>query len=109
MSRLLMKKMAVVAAISVWSLILVISACGQGQPQETSSTTPDSTTTSSELASTPTVPESFEEVWAASVAAVDALGPVRVHVIRTTEGRVLDEIAGSLLIRSRLDTEEVDV
>jgi hypothetical protein len=32
-------------------------------------------------------PDSFEDTWAASLAAVEALGPVRVTVVETTDGR----------------------
>ena len=31
---------------------------------------------------------SFEEAWAASLAALEALGPTRVNIVETTEGRV---------------------
>lgn len=108
MSSCLVERTLTPVAVALCGLVLALSACGQGQPRETSAATYDSTTSSSELASTSTMPESFEDVWTASVAAVDALGPVRVQATRTTEGRVLDEDAPPEWKEAESQTTEVE-
>ena len=69
------------------------AGCGT---EASTSTAPGAATASSLApASSETAPlvsiASAAEVWAASLAAVKALGPTRVEVVETTQGRVLDD------------------
>ena len=68
---------------------------GQGSTSTAPVGAPTSSLAPTSTEATP--PESaapLAEVWAASLAAVEALGPTRVEVVETTQGRVLgDDVA----------------
>ncbi len=63
---------------------LVLWGCGAELASTTSEPVPVSATTVSPAA--PVAP-SFEEAWAASLTALEALGPTRVKIVETVEGR----------------------
>ena len=86
--------LALLLAIA-WSVAFLVG-CGT----EASTSTAPATATASSLApasgetAPPVSTVSAAEVWAASLAAVEALGPTRVEMVETTQGRVLgDEVA----------------
>ena len=82
------------SAVLCYLLLVGTSAglwgCGvEPAPGGSESAPPSSTKGSTEAPATPT----FEEAWAASLAALEALGPTRVTIVETTEGHVTgDEI-----------------
>lgn len=76
------------------ALLLSLLGCGEARPQDPTPGTTDVTVSSHSAPSSPgevvpgTSAESLTSAWAASVAAVHGLGPVRVTVVETAEGRV---------------------
>lgn len=93
MARVLLSVLLIVA-------VLVLLGCSteprsesvSGPTTEPYSTSSQSVPLSGATVSTaaPAVP-SFDEAWAASLAALDALGPTRVSIIETTQGRLTGE------------------
>jgi len=82
-ARVLLCALLVGSSIALWG-------CGEEPASTTSEPVSTSSTTTS--ASTPATP-SFEEAWAASLSALEALGPTRVSIVETTEGEATgDEI-----------------
>lgn len=73
------------SAVAIVLGFALLSGCGS---ESSTSTTPDLTMSSS-VSAPPVTVVSFEDAWAASVAAVEALGPTRAKIVETTEGRVV--------------------
>jgi len=82
------------ATVLLSVLLAGTSAALWGCGTETASTTSEPSPASSITASTAGSTESsFEETWAASLAALEGLGPTRVSIVETTQGRATgDEI-----------------
>lgn len=66
-------------------LVFVLVGCGGNTVSTTATSVPESdpTTSTAEFADS-----AFEEAWAASLAALEALGPTRVNIIGSIQGRV---------------------
>jgi len=81
------KVVAVAATVVLWSLLLSLLACGQA-PQGSATRRSDTQPTSEAISgkSTGDSAKSAADVWAASVAAVECLGPVRVKIVQKLEG-----------------------
>ena len=82
------------ATVLLSVLLVGSSAAFWGCGTETASTTSEPSPASSTSASTAgSTGSSFEEAWAASLAALEGLGPTRVSIVETTQGRATgDEI-----------------
>ena len=84
---------------------LALWGCGT----ETASSTSESAPTSGSSVSTTGFTDlSFEETWAASLAALEGLGPTRVSIVETTQGRITGDEIPPEQSEIRPQTEEAE-